>query len=815
MLKFLHVLCYSALFASALHAQFTNGHIVVLQAGDGVTTLTNTGNPIILKEFSPAGVPGFSLAVPATGTAALVIRGNATSEGYLSRSADNNFIVFGAYMAALPNATVLNTSAATQIQRAIGLVNNAGTLIIGAASNATFAGSDMRAAAASNNAHFWANTASQGSSYFGSGSPTNIQSGKLNMRALAIFNGQLYASSQVTTGLPADIGVYAVGNGTPSASGQTMTTIINTGVGSQPGQFYFNAGNTICYVADARSVANGGGIQKWIYTANTWSLAYTLPTGTTSAGAFGVIADFNGNTPLVYATTTESSANRLIAISDIGANASFTTLATASASNTIFRGLAFAPNTSTCLPPVINTIAQNGPVCSNAALQLSVTVGGTAPFTYTWSGAGQINSMSIANPTVLNATSGAYSVTVSNGCGTATAAVNVSVNAAPTLQVNSATICTGGTATLSASGATSYTWSNGANTSSIVVSPTVNTNYTISGSANGCIGVPINASIIISGSINLTVNSATVCAGSSTTLNASGASSYTWNTGANTNAIIVSPSVSTQYTVIATASGCNGTFTANASVFVNSLPTVNLSSATSTICQNGGTVSLNGSPSGGTYTGTGVSGATFNPNTAGAGTHSVSYQITGTNGCKNKASITLTVFAIPQVSLAILNGSSAITTSVLCIQWPSFTLNGLPAGGTYTGNGVSGNAFNPSNAGAGTHSISYSYTDANGCSANATRLLNVSVCGGLKDALNNTITIYPQPASGECYVQASAPIQALDIFNASGQKIYYERGHGNFEQRCTLHLPEGLYWIQVTQTNGIVLRKALIISHSK
>jgi len=30
-----------------------------------------------------------------------------------------------------------------------------------------------------------------------------------------------------------------------------------------------------------------------------------------------------------------------------------------------------------------------------------------------------------------------------------------------------------------------------------------------------------------------------------------------------------------------------------------------------------------------------------------------------------------------------------------------------------------------------------------------------------------------------------------------------------------LHLPEGLYWIQVTQTNGIVLRKALIISHSK
>ena len=793
------------------HAQFTSGNLVVLQAGDGTNALTNTGNPIILREFTPAGLPGFSLNVPASGTAALVIRGNATSEGYLSRSADNNFIVFGAYLAALPNTTVLNTSTAAQIQRAIGLVNNAGTLSIGAISNATFAGSDMRAAAASNNAHFWANTASQGSAYFGSGSPNNIQSGKLNMRALAVFNGQLYASSQVTTGLPSDIGVYAVGNGTPVASGQTMTTIINTGAGSQPGQFFFNAGGTICYIADARSVANGGGIQKWIYSANTWSLAYTLPTGTTSAGAFGVVADFNGNNPLVYATTTESSANRLVGIIDQGANSNYTTLATASTSNTIFRGLCLAPNTSTCLPPVVNNIAQNSPVCSNAALQLSVNAGGSAPYTYTWSGAGQFNSISIANPTVANPSSGAYTVIVSNACGTSSAAVNVSVNAAPTLQVNSATICTGGTASLSASGAASYTWSNGSNTSSIVVSPSLSTTYTLTGTANGCVGASVIATVVISGSVNLTVNSSTVCSGSSATLNASGASSYTWNTGANTNAIVVSPSVTTQYTVIATASGCNGTFVANASVFVNSLPTVNLVSSTATICQNGGPITFTGSPSGGTYSGTAVSGATFNPNGAGPGTHTVSYQVTGNNGCKNKAVVSLSVWAVPQVSFSILNGNTALSSSTVCVSWPSFNLVGQPTGGVFSGNGISGAVFSPSTAGIGTQSLSYTYTDANGCSGSSSRSINVSACSGLNLTETLSLRVFPQPANDYIAISSNLPLTEIRVFDLQGKLLIYQSFMETMEVKVPLQLSEGHYVIQVKDRMGRSIRNPLLL----
>ena len=57
--------------------------------------------------------------------------------------------------------------------------------------------------------------------------------------------------------------------------------------------------------------------------------------------------------------------------------------------------------------------------------------------------------------------------------------------------------------------------------------------------------------------------------------------------------------------------------------------------------------------------------------------------------------------------------------SNLCVNGNSLTLLGVgvPSGGTsvYSGTGVSGNQFNPSSAGVGTHTISYKYTDAKSC----------------------------------------------------------------------------------------------------
>lgn len=749
----------------SIKAQFTSGNLVVLQIGDGVSTMTSQGNPITLNEYNPGGTLTYSVPIPSTGTNALVLRGNATSEGYISRSADGSQIVFGAYNQALPNSTALNSAAPTTIPRSIAMVNASGALSVVATSTASFAAGDIRGAAATDIQNFWGTSSSQGANYYGSAAAaTNVENTKTNLRATHVFNNQLYISSQVASGTPTDIGVYAVGTGTPNTASQTVTTVINAGTGAQPGQFYFNSANTICYVADARSNSAGGGVQKWIYSSNTWTLAYTLPTSTNS-GAFGVVADFSGSNPIVYATSNESNGNHLVSIIDAGASSTFTTLATASA-NYIFRGLAFSPGASSCIPVSITTITNNSPLCSTQNIVLNCSLGGSAPYSYTWTGSGQFSSQSVASPTVTGAVSGPYTLQVSNACGTASAVTNVSINPTPTILVNASTICAGGVATITASGATTYSWNTGSTSASFTASPTSNTNYTVTGTSLGCSGTA-TTNINITTSPTLSINTATVCAGMPATLTASGASSYSWNIGPTTGVVIVSPTVTTVYTVIATAAGCPNSFSATTQVNVLPVPSVSITAAASTVCPSSNSLVLTGLPAGGTYTGTAVSNGNFNASAAGAGTFVVGYVVTGTNNCSNTATTQIVVFPAPSVSLSA-------AASTVCLNNSSVALTGLPAGGTYTGTGVSGNNFNATSAGAGTFVVSYKYTDPNSCSNTATISIKVISCSGISETRGKpNVNLWPNPAQTELWVtiDGGQPLSSVDIIDLTGKKV--------------------------------------------
>ena len=136
-------------------------------------------------------------------------------------------------------------------------------------------------------------------------------------------------------------------------------------------------------------------------------------------------------------------------------------------------------------------------------------------------------------------------------------------------------------------------------------------------------------------------------------------------------------------------------------------------------CENDAPVSLSGAaygfPTGGTHSGTGVSGTTFVPSSAGAGTHSIFY--TSSNGCQANDSIVATVTAAPSVNLPALS-NACITTSFVTLT------SGTPFGGTYSGTGVSTPFFFPNVAGAGTHQIVYSYT-ASGCTGTDTADITV------------------------------------------------------------------------------------------
>ena len=96
---------------SAAHAQFTAGNLVVLQDGTGSAPLSNVGTALYLDQFTTAP-GGFvnALAIPSSGSSALVNSGTAGSEGQLSLSADGQYIVLAGYNATAGTASIALTA---------------------------------------------------------------------------------------------------------------------------------------------------------------------------------------------------------------------------------------------------------------------------------------------------------------------------------------------------------------------------------------------------------------------------------------------------------------------------------------------------------------------------------------------------------------------------------------------------------------------------------------------------------------------------------------------------------------------------------
>ncbi|HEX2901343.1 MAG TPA: T9SS type A sorting domain-containing protein [Bacteroidia bacterium] len=216
-----------------------------------------------------------------------------------------------------------------------------------------------------------------------------------------------------------------------------------------------------------------------------------------------------------------------------------------------------------------------------------------------------------------------------------------------------------------------------------------------------------------------------VCPGGSATLTGSatgGATTYSWSptTGlGNPNSATTSaaPSVTTTYVLTASDGGiCADQDT----VVVTVLQPVATIPQFQDLCVDAPALTLaGGSPAGGTYSGTGVSSGVFDPAVAGVGTHTLTYTGTDGNGCTATTTGTITVHALPQVSAGQVGPFCTNDNSVLLAS-------GIPSGGSYSGTGVNNGVFDPGNAGAGSHTLTYLYTDSNGCEASASSITVVN-----------------------------------------------------------------------------------------
>ena len=400
-----------------------------------------------------------------------------------------------------------------------------------------------------------------------------------NTASLSIIGASTYSwstssTSSIITVAPSVTTIYSVtGTGTNGCS--VLATKVVT-VNSLP-TLTISGPNSICIGNTASLSITGASSYSWSNSSTSSNIAVS-PTVTSSYSVLGT--DANGCSVLATKVVTVNALPTLTISGPnsicIGNTASLSISGASSYSwstSSTSTNIAVSP-TVTSSYSVLGTDA-NG--CSNIASK-SVTVnalpsltitgssatclgGSTALFVfgalnYTWSTASTSSNVFIS-PSITTI----YSVIGSdiNGC-TSSIAKTVTVNALPSLTISGSTVmCLGNTITLTASGAPNYTWSNNSNQLSIAVSPSITTNYSVIGKdANGCVNSS-SKTITVNQLPNILVSSSRslICIGETTTLNVSGAQSFTWNTNQNTPSISISPTVNTTYSVIGIdANGC-------------------------------------------------------------------------------------------------------------------------------------------------------------------------------------------------------------------------------------------------------------------
>ena len=321
-------------------------NLIVIRVGDGAQNQTLNGNSMFLDQYDVSGSYVNTITIPDTGSSALVaigldnltgINNGGTTGSSLSRSLDGRFMVIAGYNTNLNYGSSLATSVSVAVPRGIATIESHGQYALAVAdTNSIFDSSLWRAGLTDGTNNYWGAANVAGTYYFGfDAAPALIQTNMVNMRSMALFNGDIYCAGAATTN-----GVLKI-TGMPKAA-SNPTLLFSGSTGSY--DLMVSPDGNLIYLSDQRNVAAGGGIQRWQFSGTSWSLAYTLNTGFGNLGPRYVTADFSGANPVIYATSNDQTFdnNRIIKVIDTGLGSAGTPIASAGAHQT-FRSIRFGP----------------------------------------------------------------------------------------------------------------------------------------------------------------------------------------------------------------------------------------------------------------------------------------------------------------------------------------------------------------------------------------------------------------------------------------------------------------------------------------
>jgi hypothetical protein len=301
-----------------------------------------------------------------------------------------------------------------------------------------------------------------------------------------------------------------------------------------------------------------------------------------------------------------------------------------------------------------------------------------------------------------------------------------------------------------------------------------------------------------------------------------GATSYTWTLPAGW------AGNSTADSIIATAGTTGGTITVTANNINGSSPAQTVAVSVTTIlsqpseitgnaviCASGAqNYSVVNDPAATSYTWTLPSGwsgnSTTNSISTTAGTNGGTISVVANNicGASSQNTLNITVNPLPSVTLDL----SPIDT--LCDNGPNVTLTGgNPTGGIYSGIAVVGVLFSPSLAGAGSHTITYAYTDGNSCTNNASGSVFIDVCTDVEESGNGfTYMIYPNPLSGKVTVEISGEVKMITrilVMDITGKTLLQFNTCNSKMEMDLSTFSAGVYILKVEYQDGAKYTKLL------
>ncbi|GEM_PF-3535710 len=516
-------------------------------------------------------------------------------------------------------------------------------------------------------------------------------------------------------------------------------------------------------------------------------------------------------------------------------------------------------------PTVTASVSPSANLCEGD----NVTLNGSGALNYTWSG-GVTNNSPFA-PT----TSGTYSVTGTdnNGC-TGTASISLTVNPLPTVtgMASNSELCLGDPTTLTGAGASSYSWSGGAINGN-AFSPTATTTYIVTGTdANNCEDTA-QVTVIVNPlpAVVAQVSDAAVCEGDSTTLQASGANSYTWSNGLPNGTTYVPTSTQTLSVTGVDNNGCSNS--ASIQVVVNANPIVVAGASDTSICIGDSATLMGSGANNYTWSGGVQDGVAFTP----IGTQTYTVLGVDANQCEGTDDITIQVNPLPDVvanatPAVVCDGDSLVlfgtgaelyvwtngvqdSVGFIPLATASFLVTGTDGNGcinvdsisvevvdfpvvdlgndtilcqnesfvitpgnyaSYTWNDMSTGSsltIDSTMGGTGTQSIWVEVLDENGCPGSDSMLVSFDVCVGIVDkAAEHAIQLFPNPTSGSVQlITEDMLFTQVELYDLSGKRVLAQNVNSLTTVIELSNLASGSYILRASGAEEAFVR--MIVKH--